>query len=366
MSLSTNAAIVLEAGGDFVFREVELDSLRADELLIEIEACGICFTDVEAKNILEPPVVLGHEGAGVVASVGADVKNVSVGDRVIISYPSCGQCRACNVGAPYACDSNASLSFGGCRSDGSKPVNLEGEAISSAFFQQSSFANHAITNERNVVVLTSDHEPPLLAAIPCGIQTGAGSVMNTLGVKAGEGLVVYGAGTVGLSAIMAAAIVGASPLICVDVNARRLEFAMEFGATEVINASDSSPVERIKVLALHGVPYVLETSGSLQAFEAGIENLCMGGTLGYVTPPSHGDSVPFSFERAMMKASNLRGIIQGSSVAQEFLPRLLQLQRDGRFPFERLITTYAFDDINQAFADAKSGEVVKPVLLMGS
>lgn len=356
--------MVYEAGGEFTLCEVEFDELRTDEILVEIEASGVCFTDVEGKRLLSPPAVLGHEGTGTVVEIGNQVRSVKTGDRVILSYPSCGRCPSCDANLPYLCDYDMPLCFDGCRSDGSKPVLLDGESISSAFFQQSSFATHAVSNERNAVVISGIYDPSLLAAVPCGVQTGAGSVLNAFNVQADEGLVVYGTGVVGLSAIMAGTLVGASPLIAVDINESRLGLAREFGATHVVNAAKENAAERIKKWAPRGVPYVLDTSGTLQAFEAGIDNLCMGGTLGYVTPPSGGEHLSFSFEKPMMRAANLRGIIQGSSVPQQFLPRLLELQREGRFPFDRLIRTYAFEEINQAFADAKSGETVKPVLLM--
>ncbi len=364
MTTTTTAAIVHEPQGQFTFETIELDDLRSNEILVRNEASGICHTDFVAQNLMTPPMVVGHEGAGVVETVGSGVSRVKPGDRVIVSYPWCGTCRGCLEGQPYFCAHHLSLGFGGTRLDGSHTVKLGGRPISGAFFQQSSFATHSITVERNVVPVTSDQAAELLAAIPCGVQTGAGSILNTFKVGPRDSLVVFGAGAVGLSAVMAGKLVGASPLIAVDVVEERLNLALELGATHVLNAKDGEVALRIKEIAPQGVRYSLETSGNEQALNDAIACLSTGGECGMVIAPHFGEKYPFSPTEVFRRAANLRGIIQGSSVPNTFLPTLLELNKQGRFPYERMINVYDFAEINKAVADTKAGRAIKPVLKM--
>lgn len=364
MTKTTTAAVVSEPQGKFTFETVELDDLRHDEILLRNEASGICHTDFVAQNIMPLPGVLGHEGAGIVEAVGKGVSRVKPGDRVIVSYPSCGTCHGCLKGQTYFCDNHIPLGFRGTRLDGSHTIKLEGKPISGAFFQQSSFATHSIAIERNVVPVTSDRSAEMLAAIPCGVQTGAGSILNTFKVGPKDSLAVFGAGAVGLSAVMAGKLVGASPLIAVDVVEERLQLALEMGATHVLNAKDGNVAERIQEIAPHGVCYSLETSANEQALNDAIACLSQGGECGMVIAPHFGEKYPFSPTEVFKRAVNLRGIIQGSSVAQTFLPTLLELNQQGRFPYERMITLYDFEDINKAVAETKAGKAIKAVLKM--
>jgi aryl-alcohol dehydrogenase len=364
MTTTATAAIVREPHGQFSFETIELDDLRSDEILVRNEASGICHTDIIAEDLMPLPAVLGHEGTGVVEAVGSAVNRVKPGDRVIVSYPWCGTCHQCMEGYPYFCDHHMPLGFGGTRLDGSHTIMLGGEPISSAFFQQSSFASHSITLERNVVPVNDDHPPEMLAAIPCGVQTGAGSILNTLKVGAKDSLVVFGAGAVGLSAVMAGRLAGASPLIAVDIVEDRLNLALELGATHALNAKEGDIAARIREIAPRGVDVSFETSANEQALNDAIACLATGGQCGMVIAPHFGEKYPFSPTEVFKRAANLRGIIQGSSVPNTFLPKLIELNQQGRFPYDRLITSYDFEDINKAFEDAKASRVIKPVLKM--
>jgi aryl-alcohol dehydrogenase len=364
MITTATAAIVREPHGQFSFETIEFDDLRSDEILVRNEASGICHTDIIAENLMSLPAVLGHEGTGVVEAVGSAVNRVKPGDRVIVSYPWCGTCHQCMEGYPYFCDHHMPLGFGGTRLDGSHTITLGGEPISSAFFQQSSFASHSITLERNVVPVNDDHPPEMLAAIPCGVQTGAGSILNTLKVGAKDSLVVFGAGAVGLSAVMAGRLAGASPLIAVDIVEDRLNLALELGATHALNAKEGDIAARIREIAPRGVDVSFETSANEQALNDAIACLATGGQCGMVIAPHFGEKYPFSPTEVFKRAANLRGIIQGSSVPNTFLPKLIELNQQGRFPYDRLITSYDFEDINKAFEDAKANRVIKPVLKM--
>jgi len=364
MPTTATAAIVSELGGEFKLEEIELDDPRADEILVRIAASGVCHTDQIAQAITPLPAVLGHEGTGTVEKVGTSVTRVKPGDRVVISYPWCGECAQCVGGHGYRCEQVLPISFGGTRLDGSETIKRAGKPISGAFFQQSSFSTHAITLERDVVPVDEDNTPEMLAAIPCGVQTGAGSILNTLKVGAGQSLVIFGTGAVGLSALMAAKISGAAPLIAVDIIAERLELARELGATHTINAAEGDTEARVKEICPRGVDFSFNTTENVQVLEDAVNVLVMGGTCGIVTTANHGEKFMWSTNAIFQKTARLQGIIQGSALPNLFLPKLIELQRQGRFPYERLIKTYPFEDINKAFADSIAGTAIKPVLLM--
>lgn len=364
MEYTATAAVLHGAGSPFVLETVQLDALRPDEVLVRVAASGICHTDLMARDLLPSPAVLGHEGCGVIEATGRAVSELRAGDWVVMSYAWCGTCTHCRQGQPYTCESNLPLNFSGRRQDGSATLRLGGQPVSAAFFQQSSFATRAITLARDVVKVPPGSPPELLAALPCGVMTGAGAVLNALQVRAGEGLAVFGAGAVGLSAIMAARIVGAHPIVAIDIHPQRLELARELGATLALNATDPDVAARLHALAPRGLPYAVETSGSERAFSDALDCLGLGGTCAYVTVPGRGANIPFNPEKFFLKAARMQGVFLGSAVPAVFLPRLLAWQQQGRFPFERLVRTYGLADINRAVADAAGGVTVKPVLMM--
>ena len=365
MAYSAIAAIVSEPGGPFSLEAVDLDDLQAHEVLVKIAACGICHTDLKFQSRLPLPGVFGHEGTGTVEAVGSSVKDVSVGDRVILSYPWCGECPLCNDGEPYRCENIPALKFGGSRRDGSSPIRLDGEEITGAFFQQSSFATHAVAHEHTVVRVETDQPAEMLAALPCGVQTGAGAVINTFSVGAGDSLVVFGVGAVGLSAIMAGRMLNASPIIAIDMVESRLELAQELGADHALNAADPDLVRQVGALLPHGAKFALDCSATVPALKNAIEIIGQGGKVGIFSAPPPGQTFEFTTRGLFEKVASLHSIVQGYSVPSKFIPELIRYQEQGVFPYERLVTTYRFADINDAIADAKRGQAIKPVLLMG-
>jgi aryl-alcohol dehydrogenase len=344
--------------------DVELDDLRDGEILVRIDACGICHTDAKYRHVAPLPAVLGHEGTGVVEATGQGVSEIKAGDRVIMSYAFCGACPCCDDDKPYMCENMYEVTFTGLRADGSNSIRLDGKPISGSFFQQSSFASHAITLERTVVSIETDLPPEMLAAIPCGVQTGAGAMMNTFDVKKGESVIVFGAGTVGLSAVMAAKMIGAATIICVDVIQSRLDLAMELGATHVQNINDGGIPPRVKEVLPRGAQYAFDASATVAALEDAMECIGQGGKIAIVSFPDGGKKFPFTTKDLFLRVGSLQGTIQGHSVPRRFLPQLLEWQQKGLFPYEKLISTYDFADINRAFSDAEAGTVIKPVLLM--
>jgi aryl-alcohol dehydrogenase len=359
----STAAVVYEAGGPYTLESVELDNLRADEVLVRIEAAGVCHTDANMQFLLQMPAVVGHEGAGVVEEVGASVDYVKPGDRVILSWPACGTCPNCLSGRRYICDNAFPLLFGGRRLDGSQTIKLNGDWISGAFFQQSSFASYAIAPANSLVRVEDDTPPEILAALPCGVMTGAGAVLNALAVGPQDNFVVFGAGGVGLSAVMAAHLAGADPIVAVDVSAERLSLALDLGATHVLNAAMDDVVERLKEIAPGGVRYAFDTSSAVGSWTAALTSLRSGGTFGVAAPPLAGQ---FGVHPDVMLSKGLRiqYIMGGSAIPRLFLPKLIKWYKEGRFPVDRLVKTFAFADVNAAFVAAHGGQAVKPVLLM--
>ena len=349
------AAVLRKKGVPLKIESLELQGPRDDEVLVRLVASGICHTDIdfcddwdEAENA----VVLGHEGAGVVERVGKSVKSIQGGDHVVLSYQSCGHCRQCRSGHPAHCQHFYEANFGFQRLDGSNALQRSG--VRGHFFGQSSFATHSLATERNLVKVSKDLPLEVLSPLGCGLQTGAGTVMNSLKVSDGASIAVFGTGAVGLAAVMAARLVGADPIIGVDLKPKRLRLALKLGATHAIDNRHQDVAARIADITGSGVDYVLENTGSAEMHQLAIDVLNPHGVVALLTGESGTDSLP--------EGRKTLGIIQGDAVPQHFIPKLIDLYQAGRFPFDRLVKFYDFNDINQAMADAKNGDTIKPVL----
>lgn len=363
----TTAAVVDEQGGPFAVQDLELGPIRPDELLIRIAAAGVCHTDIVVRDQWYPvplPAVLGHEGAGVVEQVGAAVVDLAPGDRVGLSFNSCGVCRFCLIGRPSYCADFFARNFGSSRPDGSSPLSRDGAPIHGNYFGQSSFATLAIANVRSVVKLTSEVPFEVVAPFGCGIQTGAGSILNSLRPPAGSSIVVFGAGSVGLAAIMAAALSGCTTIIAVDLKTSRLETARELGATHTIDATTEEAVGRIIEITHGGADYSLEVTASPRVLRQAVECLAPTGQCGLIGAAAFGTEVSLDMNSILIPGRTVRGLVEGDSIPQLFIPHLVELWKQGKFPVERIVTTYDFDAIDQAVHDAESGVVIKPVLRM--
>jgi len=358
------AAVMRKRGKPFMFETLVLDPPRSDEVLVRIVATGVCHTDIAVRRRTDAPVpaILGHEGAGVVERVGINVRKVRPGDHVVLSFMSCGRCRQCQCGEPAYCEKLDQLNFTSMREDGSVSAHGRQGDVGNHFFGQSSFATYALANERNVVKVPKSARLELLGPLGCGLQTGAGAVINSLKVKAGESFACFGTGSVGLAAIMAARIVGATTIIGVDVIEARLRMARKLGATHVINPRKREPVEAIrKINGGKGVDYSFDTTGVAGVFTQAIEALGVRGTLGYVT----GGAKPersFNARSFMASGKRIMGILEGDAVPDVFIPYLLKLHQQGRFPFDKIVKFYDFRKINRAFADSDKGTTIKPII----
>lgn len=363
MTLTIQAAVSREQASIPTLEAVQLEPPRPGEALIRLQACGICHTDVKVHDRPGPkPIVLGHEGAGIVEAVGAGTYRLSVGDRVVIGANYCGSCNTCRRGYPSYCEQMLQRNFGGGRPDGSSPLSQDGAPIHGRFFGQSSFAQYALIDAHAAVRVPDDIPLSTLAPLGCGVVTGAGAVLRALRVAPGQSLAVFGTGAVGLSAVMAAAIAGAAQIIAIDVARERLELAHELGATATLHPDDGDVVAAIRELTRGGVDFTFNTTSSAAVYAQATDCLAIRGTAGYVAPPE--DPWTPNLPALMAGGRCVRGIIGGDADPQLFVPLLIDYHRRGRFPLERLIETYDFSDFARAFADAERGAVIKPVLVM--
>jgi len=348
-----------------VIETLHLEAPRAGELLVRISAAGICHTDLHAHaGRLSPlPIVLGHEGAGVVEAVGDRVRGFAPGDAVVLSGSSCGACPNCESGLPSYCDEAMPRNFGGGRMDGSTALKGEdGAPIHSHFFGQSSFATYSVVPERTAVKLDASVPLEVAAPLGCGVITGAGSVIESLRAGAGSTIAIFGVGGVGLSAVMAARLVGADRIVVVDTNPARLALAKELGATDAFAADTEDLVARIRAVTGRGVNFSFNTTTSPAVFTSAIECLAMRGVAGFVTAP-RGEWSPHMF-KMLAGGRMLRGILGGDAAPRKLIPQLIRYWQQGRFPLDRLIRFYPFAGIGEAFADIAAGRVIKPVLRM--
>jgi aryl-alcohol dehydrogenase len=257
------------------------------------------------------------------------------------------------------------LNLTGARLDGSSPLSRDGETVFGHFFGQSSFARAVIATERNAVKVDKSLPLHLLGPLGCGVQTGAGAVLNSLDPEPGSSIVVFAAGSVGLSAIMAAAAAGCTTIIGVDPNGQRLDLAREIGATRVIDPNTEEPVERIREITGGGARYSVDCLGLPVIVRQALECLQSPGTC--VSVGFQGVNNQLTIDQGhLLFGRSLVGVIEGDSVPGEYIPRMIALHQQGKFPFDKLITTFPFEQINDAIEAAHHGKVVKSVLTFGS
>jgi len=362
--MEINAAVVYEPSGEFVIEKVQLSEPAENEVLVRIVGSGICHTDLAGRDQHLPiplPSVFGHEGAGIVEKVGARVTKVRPGDHVTLSWMCCGACPSCMSGRNPYCGSFLPLNFSGARPDGTTTMKKGSQVIHGNFFGQSAFADYALADERNVVKVPEDVPLEILGPMGCGIMTGAGAVINSLEAGPGSSIAVFGAGTVGMSAILAAVVCGCTTIIAVDVNAERLAVARELGATHTVNAGEVDPVQAVKDMTGGGPNFSLECVGNPSVFRQAVDVLPLLGVCGLVGVVAPGTEVSLNMD-LIMNGRTVKGIIEGDAVPDLFIPILIELYKQGRFPFDRLIRFYPFKEISKAVKDMEEGLVIKPVL----
>jgi aryl-alcohol dehydrogenase len=364
--MQISAAVVQEVGAPFTLTDVDLQPPAPDEVVVEIAGAGICHTDVAVQHGHLPfplPGVLGHEGSGTVVEVGSDVTTVAAGDHVAISFNSCGACPRCSMGEPAYCHGFLDYNFSGVRPDGSSGLASAGTKLGANFFGQSSLATHALAHERNVVKLPPGAPVELAGPLGCGIQTGAGAVMNSLDVQPGSTVVIAGAGAVGLSAVLAAVVREAASIIVVDLHESRRTLATELGATHAIDPKAGPLSEQIKEINPGGADYAIDTTAVRPVVEQLLASLGMRGMLGLIGVPADPQAVfSIGLFQPPLFGLTIRGIVEGDADPKTFIPYLLDLYSQGAFPFDKLITTMPLAHINEAVEAQHRGEVLKAVL----
>jgi aryl-alcohol dehydrogenase len=365
--MKIRAAVTERAEAPFELQELELGELRPDEVLVEIAAAGICHTDLICRDQWLPvplPAVLGHEGAGFVRDVGSAVTHVAPGDRVGMTFNSCGRCSTCLRGRSTYCRDFFERNFSSVRPDASSALSRDGQLVRGHFFGQSSFATHSVATVRNVVKLPAGVAFEVAAPFGCGIQTGAGAVLNVMRPPAGSSLAVFGTGAVGLSAVMAGVIAGCTTIIGVDIRPDRLQLARDLGATDTIDAGTADVGDEIRRISSGGADFAVETTGVPSVLRIAVDALAPTGECGVIGAPPFGTEVALDVNNVLAFGRVVRGIVEGDSIPELFIPQLLELWQLGRFPVDRMMAYYDFDRINEAVHDAETGAAIKPVLRM--
>jgi aryl-alcohol dehydrogenase len=354
--MKITAAVSRSADAPFTLESVDLDEPRPDEVLVRLHATGVCHTDLTFKSRVPGPTVFGHEGAGVVEAVGAQVTGVKPGDHVLLSYRSCGECAQCRAGHRPYCSRGALLNLSGGRADGTATLSQNGTRLLGSFFGQSSFAQYALAAADNVVVIDDSVDLTLVAPLGCGFQAGAGAVLKVLNPEPNSGLVVYGAGGVGLAAVMAAKAAGVETVVVVDPVASRRAKAVGLGASQTVD-----PTTEDVTTVVRRATHALDTTGLPDVVATALLMLKSRGTLVVVgLGPQH---ATIDLEDLLLNGKVIRGCVEGDANPQQFLPELLSLHAQGRFPMEAIVRRYDAADIERAVADSRSGSVIKPVLV---
>lgn len=357
------AAIARANQQPFVIETCELDEPGAREVGVALEACGLCHTDLHAKDHgygTPLPAVLGHEGVGRIEALGPGVNGFAVGDRVVISFGACGECPSCQARMPAYCRHAVEFNCFGRRRDGSSPISTREGPVTGHFFGQSSFATHAIACATNLVRVGEELAAAELAPLACGVQTGVGAIVNSLDAQPEDALAIFGCGTVGLAAVMAARIVGCQRIIAVDLRDDRLELARALGATHAINNARCELAVALRELG--GLTLAFDNTGRPEVIEPGFAALRARGrmVLAGVSPPN--TKLHIDPNRLMAGGRTLRGTVEGDADPTLLIPRMIEWLRAGQLPVDRLVTRYPFEQINAAAADMLAGRVIKPVL----
>jgi len=367
--MKTVAAVARKPRGDFTIETLDVAPPRAGEVLVRIAGVGLCHTDLIFRDQFAPyplPAVLGHEGAGVIEALGEGVEGLAIGDRVVLGFSSCGHCARCDEGLPSYCREFPPLNYAGCRlEDGSTAFADNGEAVSSHFFGQSSFAALAVVRARNVVKVESADAPlAILGPLGCGFQTGAGGVMRSMACPAGSSLVIFGGGPVGLAAVMGARLQSCATIVLVEPVAARRALGQELGATHSIDPTAGPVADALRAIMPDGFDFAFDTSGRVDAIEAGLGVLAPRGMLGLVGVPGQaGETLTINIAAMITFGQRVIGIMEGDSDPQTFIPELIAHHLAGRFPFDRLVQTFPLAQINAAIAAQARGECVKVVLI---
>jgi S-(hydroxymethyl)glutathione dehydrogenase/alcohol dehydrogenase len=351
-----------------VVEEIQVESPRRGEVMVQIKACGVCHSDLSGTNgtiPLPPPTVLGHEAAGIIAEVGEGVTDIAVGDSVVVSWvPVCGKCPYCVQGRPALCDVSARATL--TLPDGtSRYKDAKGNTLNH-FAGTGVMTEYATLHRDNVIKIDADVPFDKAALVGCAVMTGVGAALNTAKVRPGSSVAVFGAGGIGLNVIQGAALAGADKIIAVDLEDKKLEFAAVFGATHTINPTTAGDaVAAIVGLTGGGAEYTFECIGNAKVIEQAFAATRKGGTCVVVGVAKMTDQVTLGAFMLPFQEKVLTGSMYGSARPSIDFPRLLSLYKSHRLKLDELVTaTYKIEEINRAFDDMQKGVNARGVILM--
>ncbi|ORY75306.1 S-glutathione dehydrogenase [Leucosporidium creatinivorum] len=372
-STSTQAYVLAAKDAPFVLQVLELDEPQPNEVLVEVVACGICHTDLAVQNGSFPspfPSTVGHEGSGKVVKVGTAVTRVQPGDEVLLSFSHCSECGSCQEDHPAACDKFGECNFGRIRNTaiGGKASGKSstGEEVYGTFFGQSTFAKHALVVENSVVKVPAGTDLVQLAPLGCGLQTGAGAVINKLAPSSSSSILITGLGAVGFGALFAAAHLKLETIVVVDIVPSRLELAKSLGATHAFNGMDKDVVEQVKAVTKYGggVNYAVECTGNVRVLKTAYDATANRGHVVSCGTPGPGNPVPIDIFANVIASKTYSGLSEGDSNPPVFIPFLIELFNKGKFPVDKISKTFKFEDLEGALHAMHSGETIKPILVM--
>jgi Zn-dependent alcohol dehydrogenase len=363
-------AAVVPVTNQLSIETIELDPPRAGEVLVRTVAAGVCHSDLHTLRgqlRAQPPLVLGHEGAGVVEQVGPGVTRVKVGDRVLVNWlPACESCEMCLEGRPNLCERLASTTFSGLMLDGTSRLRTVGGQMLKHYLSASSMAEYMVLSEASAIPFPADVPFEIAAIIGCAVVTGAGAAFNTARVRAGRAAAVIGCGGVGLSAILGCRAAGCHPIIAIDVMDEKLEFARKMGATATINSRNLDLVETLKSMTRLGPEYVFDSVGSLHTIPQALKAVRPGGSAVVVGLHAAREDVPVSAGNLVLQNKRLLGSFFGSARPRLDLPMLVELYRAGRLPLDQLISKrYPLDRLPEAFQDMETGSAGRGIIVFG-
>jgi NDMA-dependent alcohol dehydrogenase len=364
------AAVLTTVGEPLeIFTDVEVDEPRAGEVAVRLAASGVCHSDLSMSSgvipVAPPPIILGHEGAGVVEAVGPDVDGFAIGDHVAISWvPQCGTCYWCEHGQAELCDVAWRSSTGRGMLDGTTRAS-SGDAELGQMLCTGTFAELAVIPSISLVTIPDDLPLGLAALLGCAVLTGVGAALNTADIREGDAVAVIGCGGVGLNVVQGARIAGASDVIAIDMNPAKLELARTFGATQTIEATDADAVREVRGLTGgRGADVAFEVIGLAPTIKQAVKMTRRGGQAVLVGIPSRDVRLDVEvFSDIIVQERTVKGCQYGSADVRRDIPRLIELYRAGDLKLDELVSrTIELEDVNDAFGAMQRGEVARSVI----
>lgn len=363
--MKTKAAVLYKAGEPVVIEEITLDPPRQGEILVRMEAAGVCHSDLHVRDGLIPeplPMVLGHEGTGVVVEVGPGVDSLRPGDHVVLTLvPACGNCYFCRRGEPHMCATSGEMAGKGVLRDGTSRLRINDQTLYH-FNSVSCFSEYMVVPQEGAVKIPDDVPVEVAALLGCAVVTGVGAVERTAQVRPGESVAVIGCGGVGLNVIQAASLLGAYPIIAIDIRQEKLDLAQSFGASHLVNSREQDALAVIREITTYGVDWAFEVLGNPRTIEQAWELIRAGGTAVVVGLSPKGSKVTLpAFD--FISEKNIRGCFYGSSHFHADVPVILKRIQAGRMRIDGMVShSVQLEDLEAAFDRLRNGEGARTIL----